>query len=73
MQLDGDRLQFFRFATGIDDVDELKEHIIAVQLAAYEVSEFASWQVCSIIRPHVVDRCDLTGTPLPVYRALQLH
>ncbi len=38
LQLDGDRLEFFRATTGIDDVDELKKHIVAVQRAAYEVS-----------------------------------
>ena len=40
-QLEGDRLEFFRSATGIYDVDELKKHILAVHRAAYEVSPSA--------------------------------
>lgn len=37
LQLDGDWLEFFRSATGIEDADELKMHIVAVQRAAYVV------------------------------------
>ncbi|RPD55373.1 hypothetical protein L227DRAFT_615445 [Lentinus tigrinus ALCF2SS1-6] len=40
LQLDGDRLEFFRSATGINDVDELKKHIVAVQRAAYEARPY---------------------------------
>ena len=37
LQLDGEPLDFFRSATGIDDVEEMKNHIVVVQRAAYEV------------------------------------
>lgn len=40
-QLEGDRLEFFRSATGINDVDELKKHILAVHREAYEVGPSA--------------------------------
>ena len=38
LQLDGDRLDFFRTATGIEDANDLKKHIVTVQRAAYAVS-----------------------------------
>ncbi|KAI0697091.1 hypothetical protein C8T65DRAFT_813953 [Cerioporus squamosus] len=40
LQLDGDRLEFFRATTGIHDVDALKTHIVAVQRAAYEARPY---------------------------------
>ena len=36
--LQGERLEFYRKATGIEDEDQLKEHILAVQKKGYEVS-----------------------------------
>ena len=44
LQLDGEPLDFFRSATGIDDVEELKKHIVAVQRAAYEVRFVSPWE-----------------------------
>ena len=38
LQLDGDRLDLFRTATGVEDANDLKKHIVAVQRAAYAVS-----------------------------------
>lgn len=35
--LKGDELDFFRSQTGIEDEEELKQHIIAVQKKAYDV------------------------------------
>ncbi|RPD71338.1 hypothetical protein L226DRAFT_547415 [Lentinus tigrinus ALCF2SS1-7] len=40
LQLDGDRLDFFRSTTGIHDVEELKKHIVAVQRAAYKTRPY---------------------------------
>ncbi|RDX41920.1 hypothetical protein OH76DRAFT_175124 [Lentinus brumalis] len=40
LQLDGDRLEFFRSTTGIDDIEELKKHIVAVQREAYEARPY---------------------------------
>ena len=37
LQLDGDRLEFFRTATGVENANDLKKHIVAVQRAAYAV------------------------------------
>jgi len=35
--LQGDQLEFFRTTTGIQDEEELKQHILNVQAKAYEV------------------------------------
>ena len=40
LRLDGDQLEFFRSATGIKDVEKLKQHIVAIQRAAYAVRLF---------------------------------
>ena len=36
--LSGDELRFFQALTGITDEQQLKEHVIAIQREAYEVS-----------------------------------
>ena len=41
--LDSDEAAFFKQLTGISDEQALKEHILAVQSKAYEVSPFP-WQ-----------------------------
>lgn len=39
-KLEGDCLDFYRKATGIEDEQQLKDHIITVQRKAYAVSRY---------------------------------
>ena len=35
--LEGEKLRFFKTATGIDDEDKLREHMLAIQREAFKV------------------------------------
>lgn len=66
--LDTESSAFFKFATGIYDDNELKEHILNVQAQAYAV--------CVPGRPfpwNVFLISSFPGGPLPLHTLIQLH
>ena len=45
-KLEGEELEFYRRETGIQDEEQLKQHILAVQKEAYEVSRMI---LCDVV------------------------
>lgn len=64
--LDEQELGFFKSQTGIQDENELKQHIIKVQADAYEVRSlsYLGLRLPTVIRP---------GPPVPLHSQVCLH
>lgn len=66
--LAGDDLRFFKAQTGIEDDEELKEHVLAVQKEAYQVRLFDFSAACGCV--NLGSTADLA---VPLHLLVQLH
>ena len=69
-KIDDHALEFMKSQTGIQDTEELKQHILAVQAEAYAVSSL--WNLLWL-ENRIRGPVNYTGPPVPLHPPFFLH